>query len=99
VVGRQRASLLQGVRRHGQVAADQQSGGDVRELVRDVARRQPAADQQRAVCMGVMVTSKVTKSGSTIGGQFAHIVVVKTNPGYAPDPSDHGTGTIVASYC
>ncbi len=49
--------------------------------------------------MGVLVTSKVTKSGSSIRGQFAHIVVVKTNPGYAPDPSDHGTGTIVASYC
>lgn len=49
--------------------------------------------------MGVLVTSKVTKSGSTIRGQFAHIVVVKTKPGYAPDPSDHGTGTIVATYC
>jgi uncharacterized repeat protein (TIGR01451 family) len=49
--------------------------------------------------MGVVVTSSVTKSGSTISGNSIHIVVVKVDPGYAPDPSAHGTGTIVATYC
>jgi PKD repeat protein len=51
--------------------------------------------------MGVLVTSQVTKNknGSTISGNTVHIVVVKINPGYAPDPSHHGTGVIVATYC
>jgi hypothetical protein len=49
--------------------------------------------------MGTLVTSRVTKNGSTIAGNTVNIVVVKTNPGYAPDPSHHGTGVIVATYC
>jgi FtsP/CotA-like multicopper oxidase with cupredoxin domain len=49
--------------------------------------------------MGVVVTSSVTKSGTTISGNSVHIVVVKTNAGYAPTPDHPGTGTIVANYC
>jgi kumamolisin len=49
--------------------------------------------------MGVLVPSSVTQSGSTISGDTTKIVVVKTEPGYAPDPGHHGTGTIVATYC
>lgn len=49
--------------------------------------------------MGVIVSSNVTKSGSTISGNIVHIVVVKTNPGYAPNPGHAGTGTIVAQVC
>jgi hypothetical protein len=49
--------------------------------------------------MGVLVTSAVTKSGRTIAGDTTHIVVVETEPGYAPNPGHHGTGTIVATYC
>ncbi len=50
--------------------------------------------------MGVIVTSKVTKSGSTIfSGTTPEIVVVKTNPGYVPDPTVPGTGTVVAVFC
>jgi hypothetical protein len=49
--------------------------------------------------MGVLVASTITKPGSTVSGNFVHIVVVKVNPGYAPDPSRAGTGTIVATYC
>jgi Bacterial Ig-like domain (group 3) len=49
--------------------------------------------------MGVLVSSSVTKSGNTISGNTTKIVVVKTEPGYAPDPGHHGTGTIVATYC
>jgi kumamolisin len=49
--------------------------------------------------MGTLVTSAVTKSGSVISGNTVEIVVVKTNPGYAPNPASHGTGVIVAKYC
>ena len=49
--------------------------------------------------MGVIVTSTITKSGSTISGNIVHIVIVKTNPGYAPDPAVPGTGTVVATVC
>lgn len=49
--------------------------------------------------MGVLVASKATKSGSGVSGTFAKIVVVRVNPGYAPDPSHPGTGTIVATFC
>lgn len=49
--------------------------------------------------MGVLVTGTVTKSGNVISGNTVHIVVVKTNPGYSPNPANHGTGTIVAVYC
>jgi hypothetical protein len=49
--------------------------------------------------MGTLVTSKVTKSGSVISGNTVEIVIVKTNPGYAPNPSAHGSGVIVAKYC
>jgi hypothetical protein len=41
----------------------------------------------------------VTKSGSTINGTWAKIVVVKTDPGYQPNPGHPGTGTIVATFC
>ena len=49
--------------------------------------------------MGVVVTSSVSKSGSTISGDSKHIVVVKVDPGYAPSPGHPGTGTIVATFC
>jgi hypothetical protein len=49
--------------------------------------------------MGTLVTSKVTKSGSVISGNTVEIVIVKTNPGYAPNPSAHGSGVVVAKYC
>ena len=49
--------------------------------------------------MGVLVTSSVTKPGSNISGNFARIVVVKVNPGYAPDPNHPGSGTIVGTFC
>src|SRR5579862_2755280 len=49
--------------------------------------------------MGVVVTSSVKKTGTTISGNSIHIVVVKVAPGYTPDPSGHGTGTIVATFC
>jgi hypothetical protein len=49
--------------------------------------------------MGVIVSSKITKSGSQISGDTPHIVVVKTDPGYQPNPGHAGTGTVVAQVC
>lgn len=49
--------------------------------------------------MGVLVAGSATKSGSTVSGSFAQIIVVATDPGYAPDPGHAGTGRIVATYC
>jgi hypothetical protein len=49
--------------------------------------------------MGVIVSSSITQSGSTISGNTPDIVVVKTNSGYAPDPGHAGTGTVVAQVC
>ncbi len=49
--------------------------------------------------IGVVVTSGVTKSGSTISGDVKRIVVVKTDPGYAGNPGHAGTGKVVAVAC
>jgi hypothetical protein len=49
--------------------------------------------------MGVIVTSTAGKDGSATSGDTVHIVVVKTKPGYAPDPGHAGTGTVVAVVC
>lgn len=49
--------------------------------------------------MGVIVASKIAKSGSQISGDTVHIVVVKTNSGYKPNPGHAGTGTVEAEVC
>jgi hypothetical protein len=49
--------------------------------------------------MGVIVTSKVSKSGSKISGDTVHMVVVKTNPGYSNNPGHAGRGTVVDQIC
>jgi len=49
--------------------------------------------------MAVIVSSSVVTNGSVISGDVVHIVVVKTDPGYGPQPSQPGTGTIVAVFC
>ncbi len=49
--------------------------------------------------MEVIAASKITMSGSTISGDAPEVVVVKTNPGYLPDPGHKGTGTVVAEVC
>jgi hypothetical protein len=46
--------------------------------------------------MGLIVTSKVSQSGSTIAGNEVRIAVVQTDPGYAPNPGHEGTGTVLA---
>ena len=49
--------------------------------------------------MAVIVSSTITKSGSTISGDTEHVIIVKTNPGYASDPGSAGTGTVAAVIC
>lgn len=49
--------------------------------------------------MGVIVADSVTKSGNSIEGSWGKVVVVKTDPGFAPNAGHPGTGTIVATYC
>jgi hypothetical protein len=47
----------------------------------------------------MIVTSSVSNSGPQIAGDVAHIVIVKTDSGYAPDPGHAGTGVIVGVLC
>ena len=49
--------------------------------------------------MGVIVASSISQSGSTISGNTVHMVIVRTNPGYAPNPGHAGTGTVVDQIC
>lgn len=49
--------------------------------------------------MGVIVSSSITKTGSQVTGNIAHIVIVRTNPGYQANPGHAGTGTVVAQFC
>lgn len=49
--------------------------------------------------MAVIVSSKIGQTGSAISGDTVHEVVVKTNPGYAPNPGHPGTGTVIAQIC
>jgi hypothetical protein len=49
--------------------------------------------------MAVIVASSYAKSGSTISGNTVHIVIVKTNAGYQPNPGHAGTGTVEAQVC
>jgi hypothetical protein len=47
----------------------------------------------------VLVTSKMTKSGTTISGSKPHIAVVHVNRGYAPSPGHPGTATVLGLLC
>jgi hypothetical protein len=49
--------------------------------------------------MAVVVSSSVTKSGSSISGNTVHVVIVSTDPGYAGNPGHAGTGKVVATLC
>ena len=49
--------------------------------------------------MGVVVSTRVSMSGSTISGDVSRIIVVTPNAGYEPNPGHPGTGTVVATYC
>jgi hypothetical protein len=47
----------------------------------------------------IIVSSSITRSGPVISGDVQHLVLVKTNSGYAPNPGHAGTGTVVSQIC
>jgi beta-propeller repeat-containing protein len=49
--------------------------------------------------IAVIAASKIAQSGSTITGNAPEVVVVKTNPGYLPNPGHKGTGKVIAIVC
>ena len=49
--------------------------------------------------MGVIVSSRVTQSGSIISGDIRQVVIVRNDPGYGPSPGHPGTGTEIAVVC
>jgi hypothetical protein len=49
--------------------------------------------------MAVIVSNSISMSGSTIAGNTPAIVIVKTDPGYAPSVGHPGTGSVVAVLC
>ena len=59
----------------------------------------PPPPRTVSTSMLVIVSSHITKKGAVISGDIVHIVVVHTNPGYAPNPGHVGTGTIVEQVC
>jgi hypothetical protein len=76
------------------VASDLHLEGINREARAGASSNPPATVPQY---MAVIASSSITKSGSTIAGDTTDVVVVKTNPGYGPDPGNAGTGTVVAA--
>jgi len=49
--------------------------------------------------MAVIVSSSISHSGPVISGNVAHVVVVRTTSGYAPDAGHPGTGDVVGQIC
>jgi hypothetical protein len=49
--------------------------------------------------MAVIVASHIMKRGPVVSGDIVHIILVRTNPGYGPNPGHPGTGTILAQLC
>ena len=43
--------------------------------------------------------SSITNSGSVISGNIPQMAIINTNPGYGPDPSHTGTGTVMGVLC
>lgn len=49
--------------------------------------------------MAVIVSSRISRDPAAIGGDIVEIVIVRTDPSYAPNPGHRGTGTVVARLC
>jgi len=56
-------------------------------------------DGQLPSFMGVIVSSSITKHGSSISGNVVHIVVVQTGGGTVSNPGHAGTGTEITQFC
>ena len=49
--------------------------------------------------ISVIVASSITKHGSVISGNIPQMAVINVDPGYQPDPSHPGTGTVMSVGC
>jgi len=49
--------------------------------------------------MAVIVSSSISQDQARISGNSVELVIVKTDPGYAPDSGHSGTGTVIAVLC
>jgi hypothetical protein len=49
--------------------------------------------------MAVIASTSLTQSDAGISGDSPRIVIVRKDPGYAPNPGRSGTGTVVAVLC
>ena len=91
---------VQGVRRFGDVPADDQPGQQLRHHVPHPDGQQPAADQRGARLHG---RDRGVEGGQgqagNVTGVWGKVVVVKTDAGYSPSPGHPGTGKIVATFC
>ena len=47
----------------------------------------------------MIVASSITKNGLRFAGDTTHVVIVRTDPGYASDPGHTGAGVIVGVLC
>ena len=47
----------------------------------------------------MLVTDRVTQSGSVFSGSKPKIVIVQVNPGYAPNPGHPGTAVVLGALC
>jgi hypothetical protein len=47
----------------------------------------------------VIVSSRITKTGSVISGDTTGVALVQVDPGYAGDPGHPGTGTVIGFEC
>jgi hypothetical protein len=65
----------------------------------DPGNSTPPPDGPLPEFMGVIVTSSAGKTGSEISGDTVEIVLVKTDPGYEPNPGHAATGMVVSVLC
>ena len=49
--------------------------------------------------VAVVISGSISKSGPALQGDVRHVVVIRTDPGYEPNPGHQGTGTVVAVIC
>jgi PKD repeat protein len=49
--------------------------------------------------LAVVVTSSATQSQSVLGGDVAHVAIIRTAAGYGPSPGRDGSGEVVSIVC
>ena len=65
----------------------------------DVGARQQLATSRVGTDLPVVVSSTVSQTGPAISGNAVHVVVVRTDTGYAGDPGHAATGEVVGVVC